>query len=97
MIAPPLEEPFSIQTLASSAVRPVGLLSNQVVKLARDLPKSTEAGIAAAASFVTRLSRETRVLLPLRQKSQEHLLFLLKNVPAAYESRVLSESLAAAS
>jgi hypothetical protein len=30
MIAPPLEEPFYIQTQAISGVRPVGLLSSQV-------------------------------------------------------------------
>jgi hypothetical protein len=67
------------------------------VKLARDLPKSTEVRIAVAASFAARLSRETRALLLPRQKFQEPLPFPATNIPAAYESRVLSEYLAAAS
>src|SRR5215469_10160885 len=59
--------------------------------------KSTEPRTAAAASFVTRLSHETSVLLPLGPKSQEPLLSSSKNIPAAHECRVLSESLAATS
>ena len=79
------------------AIRDLGAPIEPGVKLARGLPKSTEVRIAAAASCAARLSRETRVLLLPRQKSQEPLPFPPKNVPAAYESLVLSEYLAAAS
>jgi len=37
MIAPPLEEPFSIQRWLVAPVRPVGPLSEPGAKLARDL------------------------------------------------------------
>src|SRR5215469_1019568 len=44
--------------------------------------------------YAMQLSRETRVLLPLGRKFQEPLPSPLKNIPAAYESRSPSESLA---
>src|SRR5260370_39691586 len=61
------------------------------------LPTSKELRIVAAMSCVTQLSRETSVLLLLRQKFQEPQLFPPKNIPVAYESRLPYESLAAAS
>src|SRR5258708_3004186 len=60
-------------------------------------PTAKELRIATAMSCVTQLSREISVPLPLRQKFQEPQLFPPKNIPVAYESRLPSESLAAAS